>query len=437
MTYYFIDRRLNPKDKSLGISERFKRRAKDAIKAFVDDSVNNSNSIETLGGSEKITIKSSRIHQPTLHLDHKEGIFTNVLPGNKHNEQDMLAWVEKDRIEKPKGGGGGKGNNGSPDGAGEDDFIYSMPEDEKYEILFEDLELPNQRDTNVKDAVAFNRTRAGFTNSGSPSNFSVKKTMRNSIGRRLSLNRPDQDEIDALEADIKDLEDCPLRSSLLVQLQDLKERRINIPYIDTMDVKYFNIVKQPKPVFQAVMFCLMDVSGSMSQQMKDLAKRFYILLYRFLKQKYRTVEVVFVKHHHQAETVTEENFFYSRETGGTVVSTGLIEMKKHIEEKYNPDDYNIYVAQTTDGDNTKGDNPLTHKLLQEDIIPKTQYYAYLEVGRISDYADEYGGFSSGRESDLWGIYSELHKEFPTKFVMKKAAKRTDIFPVFHELFQKR
>ncbi len=74
------------------------------------------------------------------------------------------------------------------------------------------------------------------------------------------------------------------------------------------------------------MFCLMDVSGSMTEHMKDLAKRFYALLYIFLKRRYRHVEIVFIRHTHEAKEVDEETFFHSPETGGTVVSTALDEM---------------------------------------------------------------------------------------------------------------
>ena len=107
------------------------------------------------------------------------------------------------------------------------------------------------------------------------------------------------------------------------------------------------------------MFCLMDVSGSMTEHMKDLAKRFYVLLYIFLKRRYKHVDVVFIRHTHEAPEVDEDTFFHSPETGGTVVSTALEEMQRVVAERYDPDSWNIYAAQASDGDNTATDNDQT------------------------------------------------------------------------------
>lgn len=426
--FYIIDRRSNPQGKSTGNNERFKRRARSAIKSFVDQAVNDGNTIKQLGHSGSVKIQTSAIHEPRFHLNHKRGDFIYVLPGNtKDNFDNFVAYIEGDLIPKPSSGG--RGSEGSPDGS-EDDFEFALTEEEKYDLLFEDLELPNQEET-VKDATAFNRTKAGFVNSGSPANFSLKRTMRNSIGRRMSLNRPKMSELEDLETELLNEIDSEQRKTLLHSIEALKIRMLAVPYLDDVDVKFHNVIKVPKPVFKAVMFCVMDVSGSMSEHMKDLAKRFYILLYHFLKKKYKKVEVVFIKHHHVASTVDEQDFFYGKESGGTVVSTALDELMKHITETYDPEDYNIYVAQASDGDNTRQDNPITEKLLRESVLPVTQYYAYLEIGRQYDY----NGYS--RESDLWPIYYGLHQEFPTKFIPKKANSRADIFPVFRELFQKK
>ena len=145
-----------------------------------------------------------------------------------------------------------------------------------------------------------------------------------------------------------------------------------IPYIDPLDVRYRRFEAQPKPVAQAVMFCLMDVSGSMTEHMKDLAKRFYVLLYIFLKRRYKNVDVVFVRHTHQAQEVDEDTFFNSPETGGTVVSTALEVMQGVVAERYSPDSWNIYAAQASDGDNTASDNDKTAALLVDTILPVCQ-----------------------------------------------------------------
>jgi hypothetical protein len=130
----------------------------------------------------------------------------------------------------------------------------------------------------------------------------------------------------------------------------------------------------------------MDVSGSMDQATKDMAKRFYLLLYMFLKRHYERTEVVFIRHHTTAREVDEHDFFYSRETGGTVVSSALKLMKEIIDDRYSPDAWNIYAAQASDGDNWNDDSPLCGKLLSESLLPLVQYYAYIEITQRSHQA---------------------------------------------------
>ncbi len=119
------------------------------------------------------------------------------------------------------------------------------------------------------------------------------------------------------------------------------------------------------------MFCLMDVSGSMSEHMKDLAKRFYMLLYVFLTRRYRHVEIVFIRHTDRAEEVDEETFFHGPASGGTLVSSALQAMHDVVRSRFRPDDWNIYAAQASDGDNMSSDNALAGQLLTELILPVT------------------------------------------------------------------
>ena len=107
-----------------------------------------------------------------------------------------------------------------------------------------------------------------------------------------------------------------------------------MPFIDSFDLRYNNHVRIAQPTTQAVMFCLMDISGSMDEQKKNIAKRFFTLLYLFLTRTYEHIDVVFIRHHTVAEEVDEENFFHSRETGGTVVSSALKLMRKVIDARY-------------------------------------------------------------------------------------------------------
>ena len=202
--------------------------------------------------------------------------------------------------------------------------------------------------------------RAGYSVTGSPANLSLPRTMRNSLSRRIALKRPKPEEVEALEAEIAALEGRPDHAERVLALRAELERQLlrarRIPYIDPIDVRYRRFEPSPRPVAQAVMFCLMDVSGSMTEDMKDLAKRFYTLLYLFLQRRYKHVELVFIRHTHEASEVDEETFFHSRETGGTLVSTALEEMRQVVADRFPPAEWNIYAAQASDGDNAAGDS---------------------------------------------------------------------------------
>jgi len=179
-----------------------------------------------------------------------------------------------------------------------------------------------------------------------------------------------------------------------------------------------------------VMFCLMDVSGSMSEHMKDLAKRFYMLLYVFLKRRYRHVEIVFVRHTDHAEEVDEETFFRDPASGGTLVSSALQCMHEIVRSRFRPSDWNIYAAQASDGDNSTADGEVVARLLTDSILPATQFFAYLEVGEAGGYSFEMP------DSSLWTLYEKLRAS-GAPLSMRKVSDRAEIFPVFHDLFHRR
>jgi uncharacterized sporulation protein YeaH/YhbH (DUF444 family) len=419
---HIVDRRLNPGGKSLANRQRFMRRAKQQIRKAVHETAASRGLKDADQGGE-VSLPAQGVHEPGFHRDRQGGVRDYVLPGNKE-------YVTGDTIPRPPAGGG-SGSEGSPDGEGEDDFRFTLSRDEFVELFLEDLELPDLAKRRVVDTESLSWERAGYSVSGSPANLALLRTVRNGLSRRIALRRPKPEEIVALRAEIAALaEDDPRRAPLVAEL-DRKLRRLSlIPYIDPLDVRYKRFESHPKPVAQAVMFCLMDVSGSMTEHMKDLAKRFYVLLYIFLRRKYKHVEVVFIRHTHQAAEVDEDTFFNSPETGGTVVSTALEEMRRVVAERYSPDAWNIYAAQASDGDNTASDNDRTAELLTHAILPVCQYYAYLEVGRESDHFPP--GFIR-RESDLWQTY-QLIQRSGVPMAMRKVNHRRDIYPVFRELF---
>ncbi len=424
---HIVDRRLNPSGKNLANRQRFMRRAKAQIRKAVHESAGN-RSIKDADEGGEVVLPAQGVQEPSFRRSSSGGIRDHLLPGNKE-------YVTGDTIQRPPGGGGGSGSEGSPDGEGEDDFRFALSRDEFVDLFLEDLELPDLAKRRVVNAEALVYHRAGYSVSGSPANLALNRTVRNSMSRRIALRRPKPEELQALLDEIEALD--PAEEEKRVELQEeyaRKKRRTGvIPYIDPLDVRYRRFESHPKPVAQAVMFCLMDVSGSMTEHMKDLAKRFYVLLYIFLKRRYKNVEVVFIRHTHQASEVDEETFFNSPETGGTVVSTALEEMQRVIEERYSPDNWNIYAAQASDGDNTASDNDKTAALLTNTLLPACQYYAYLEVGRDSEHFPP--GFIR-RDSDLWQTYSTIIRA-GAPMAMRKVGHRRDIYPVFRELFAKK
>ena len=419
-----IDRRLNPKGKNIGNRQRFIRRAKAEITKVVQDASTRRN-VADIAQGDRVVIPSQGLKEPVFHKSTDGGTHSHVLPGNKE-------FVPGDKIPRPPGGDGGHGGSeGSPDGGGDDEFQFILSRQEFVDLFLDDLELPELIKKQVKHTDVTGFARAGFTTTGSPSNLNLIRTMRNSLSRRIALKRPRSSEIEELEEAIAEAESThagePRLSELKRELERLVRRSKAVPFLDPVDVRYNRFEPVPKPVTQAVMFCLMDVSGSMTEQMKDLAKRFFMLLYLFLERRYRHVDIVFIRHTHEAKEVDEETFFYSTETGGTVVSTALEQMRQIIASRYSPAEWNIYGAQASDGDNTAGDNERTALLLSQLVLPVCQYFAYLEVG---DHDDRFG-----RETALWRTY-KLIASTDDGLAMRRVRSRSDIYPVFRELFSR-
>jgi hypothetical protein len=431
--HHFIDRRQNPRDKSLGNRQRFIKRAREELKKVVDKSVSERKLSDIDAGGD-LSIPAKGIGEPRFRADGKTGTRNRVLPGNKE-------YVAGDKIAKPKQGEGGGGKEGSEDGEGEDEFRFTLSREEFLELFFEGLELPDLVKTDLSEINATKFRRAGFARTGTPSNMDVRRTMSNSLGRRIALNRPKEAQVCALEQTIEEQragaeldEYMPLGlAALYDELEVLSRRQRIIAYIDPVDVRFRQREPEPSPNTQAVMFCLMDVSGSMGEREKDLAKRFFILLHLFLKRRYERIDVVFVRHTHEAREVDEETFFYSPQTGGTVVSTALDKMLEIIKERYPTQNWNIYAAQASDGENFSGDDKNCVRMLAEEIMPLSQYYAYVEILDERE-AELFGNPEMG--AALWRSYKQITVDW-ANFAMKRITRPSDIYPVFRQLFEKR
>lgn len=431
--HHFIDRRANPKGKSLGNRQRFLRRARENIKERVDKSVREKSigqGDQIAPGGEEVTIPSKGLKEPRF-FHGPGGMRRHVLPGNKE-------FVVGDTVDRPQGGAGQGGKEGSDGGEGEDGFSFTLTQEEYLEILFDGLELPDLVEKSTVETETIGTRRAGLTTAGTPNNLNLVRTMRNSLGRRIALNRPKQSEITALEAEIRALEDrAPLGESQTEMLAELHERlealrrkRRVVGYIDPLDLRFDTYVPEKIRNSRAVVFCLMDVSGSMQEREKDLAKRFFLLLHLFLTRSYEHTEIVFIRHTHFAQEVDEETFFYARETGGTIVSTALEKMIEVIEARYPPDEWNIYGAQASDGENFGNDSVRCRRLLTEELLPKCQFYAYVEI--VEEAAQMLLDNNEVGE-DLWQNYRQV-KEGARHFEMQRVSEPAHIYPIFREFF---
>lgn len=414
----FVDRRLSGKNRSIANRQRLLRRFRGQIRKAVTEAVSR-RGVTDLERGEKISIPAKDLNEPVFH--HGPGGKRSIIhPGNKEFEAG-------DRVERQQGKSG-QGGGGSPNGEGIDEFAFELNKEEFMEFFFEDLALPDLVKKQLATVPEIKRERAGFSPDGTPSSLHVVRSMRQSIGRRLAMSagpkaalQEAREELEHLEAEGRG--DSEEADALRERIESLQARIAAVPFLDTWDLRYANRVDKPQPTSQAVMFCLMDVSGSMDERRKDIAKRFFMLLYLFLTRSYERIELVFIRHHTVAMEVDEEDFFTSRETGGTVVSSALELTTEVIRERYPANAWNIYVAQASDGDNWENDSPRCGELLLREILPLVQYYAYVEI-------------RAANPQSLWRVYERV-KAQQRHFAMQRIDEVEDIYQVFRKLFKRK
>src|SRR6202795_3140951 len=251
---HIVDRRLNPGSKSLENRQRFLRRAKALVQGAVKKSSQDRDIKEVLEGGE-VSIPLDGMNEPRFRRE--GGTRDMVLPGNKK-------FIEGDIL--PRSGEGSGGRPRDPgEGDGEDAFRFVLSRDEFVDLFLDDLELPDLAKRKLAEAESEGLRRAGYATSGSPANISISRTVRLALARRVALRRPRPETIAELEAELADCDDEARRVELMAELAALKAKLRRIPFIDPIDIRYRRFETMPKPVAQAVMFCLMDVSGSMSE----------------------------------------------------------------------------------------------------------------------------------------------------------------------------
>lgn len=408
-----VDRRLNGKGKSQPNRRRFIERYKQKIKQQVHDLAKD-RSLKGVLREGEVSVDGTA--EPTFKHNYKTGTKEWVHPGNDR-------YGKGDIIPKPFEDEDGDTSSGSGGGEGEDSFTFVLTKEEFIDIYFGDLELPNFIKESLCTSVDLKRKRAGYTKYGIPARLNIKKTFEQSIARKISTRSQIRQEIETLEA-------LPiLTEAEQEQLEYFKKKKPR--YLDDEDVRYDHYTQIKIPIRHAVMFCIMDVSGSMDEMHKTLSKKFFLLLYLFLQRDYESVELVFIRHTDTAEEVGEYEFFHSTHTGGTEVYSAYVLMNQIIEDRYDVSRINIYVAQASDGDIFRQDLVNCAPYVEAHILPKVQYFVYIQVN-LRGY-HEYKHFNSQKDLfDLLLPLSYTHKNLKLKLLSKES----DIYTIFRELFQK-
>lgn len=318
-----------------------------------------------------------------------------------------------DKIGEDKGNGKGQGNGQAGNQEGEDIYETEITIDELIKYLFDDLNLPDIDKKRLAELESVSRVKKmGYQRKGIPPRLAKRRSVVEKIKRKQAFNR-----------DIKDLpgEDTDLEqeeNSCVLEPADVKR----FPFMED-DLRYFRVKEDHKKDFNAVVICIMDVSGSMDQTKKYMARSFYFLLYQFIRLKYSNVEVAFVAHTTVAKEVNENDFFHRGESGGTYISSGYEKALEIIEERYNPASWNIYAFHCSDGDNWTEDN---NKAIESAM-------------RLCDVCNlfGYGEIIPGYYSSTSTIKSEYLKRINRKnFAIVTMTKKEDVLPGLKKLLEK-
>ena len=417
MSINIVDRRKSTRGKSSENRQRLLKRVDGQIKKALPDIIKGTNVKDLTSSNERVKIPVKGIGEPQFTYDKDTGDKEMVHPGNKE-------YSEGDMIKKPKSGGGsGQGKGSNDPNVTEDEFTVSISREEFLDYFFAELELPDLVKNHLNSLVDFKQKRAGYSNYGNPSRLNITRSYKNSMARRMAVGLFFDKKIKEIEEKLKTETDSSIIEVLEKELDKLRKMKLSVSFMEEVDLQYNNFEKIAVPVTSAVMFCIMDVSGSMGELEKDISKRFFMLLYMFLTKQHEKIEMVFVRHHTSAKEVSEEEFFNSKESGGTVVVTALELMAKIIGERYS-DGWNIYAAQASDGDVwDSSDANDCYKILDTDILSKVQYMIYIEICR-------------SREGDLWNKYSTL-KNKHKNFEIGRINGVGEIWKVFQDFFKKK
>ena len=372
-------------DRSAGDRQRHRQKVREAVRENIADLI----AEESIIGKNKDRV----IKVPIRGVKEYRFIYgensSGVGQGDGNSEKGQV-------IGKTDGTGQGQGEDKAGDQPGVDYYETDVTLEELIEIMFEDLELPDMERKILREVLSDRISkRKGFRKAGIRIRLDKKRTVKSRIKRRLATTRPDDDQTDEEER-------FPFRKE---------------------DLVYRHLVEDVRPESNAAVLCIMDTSGSMDTLKKYLARSFFFMLYQFVCTKYRNVEIAFIAHHTEGKEVTEEEFFYKGESGGTFISSGYNKALEVIQARYHPSLWNLYAFHCSDGDNFDSDNPAALKAAQE-LCELCNLFGY---GEIKPLGSRY------YESSMLNIFRRLEADnFQTVLIERKE----DIWPSFKTFMSK-
>jgi sporulation protein YhbH len=371
-------------DRSAGDRARHRQKIKNTIRNNIGDIL----AEESIIGRDRDKI----IKVPIRSIKEYRFIYGENSPGVAQGNGSQKPGDVVDKG-SPEDGEPGKGGNEPGVDAIETDITL----EELIEIMFADLELPELERKSLKNIVSENaHRRKGLRQAGIRPRLDKKTTAKNRIKRKLAVS-----------------------GSRGIDFENDEQR---FPFHKD-DMRYFHVVPTEKESSNAVVFCIMDTSGSMGTAKKYLARSFYFLLYQFVRQKYQNVEVVFIAHHTEAKEVSEEDFFHKVESGGTYISSGYKKALEIIEDRYHPSNWNIYAFHCSDGDNFYSDNERAVEAANE----------LCNVCNLFGYGEIKPAGSAYYSGSMLEIFAQVtHENFQSIVIEKKE----DLWPGFQSFLNK-
>lgn len=366
--------------------ERHKERVKDAIRKNLGSIVSNE-AIIMSDGKRTVKVPIRALDEYKFRFDHGKRKHVGQGDGNT-KVGDVIA------REGQPGQGPGRGQGPAGQEAGADYYEAEINIDELAALIFEDLQLPFLEDKAQK-AVPSKTTRFNeIRRTGVMANLDKRRMILENIRRNA-------------------------RESNVARFGNVQKE----------DLRFKTWEEDHRYESNAVVLALMDVSGSMGEFKKYIARSFFFWMVRFLRTKYDNVEIVFISHHTEAKEVTEEQFFTQGESGGTVVSSAYQLALDIIRERYSPRDWNVYPFHFSDGDNYYSDNEEAVRLADE-MIQTCNLFGYGEIG------EEGGGGYRRSSGALLSIYNDRLKQ-RERFIGVRIDDKEDVYPALKQFFGQR